>query len=323
MYSSPHSAPCAASINEMQEEKTMEPRNPKLPAEAVQLYNEFIHGHISRREFFDGAKKFAVGGLAAGAIIDALMPDYAAAQQVSKTDARLKTSYETVQSPMGNGTIKGYLARPANAGNNKLPAVLVIHENRGLNPHIEDVARRLAVANFMAFAPDALTSVGGYPGDDVKGGELFGKVDRAKMTEDFVAAAYWLKNRPDSTGKIGATGFCFGGGVANTLAVRMGADIAAVAPFYGGPPMAADVAKIKAAVLVHHGALDTRLAMTWPDYDKQLTAAGVPHEGHIYEGAVHGFNNDATPERYNKAAADFAFNRTIEWFNKYVRTASS
>ncbi|HYS24468.1 MAG TPA: dienelactone hydrolase family protein, partial [Vicinamibacterales bacterium] len=237
----------------------MEPRKPKLPAEAVQLYNEFIHGHISRREFFDGAKKFAVGGLAAGAIIDALMPDYAAAQQVSKTDARLKTSYETVQSPMGNGTIKGYLARPANAGNNKLPAVLVIHENRGLNPHIEDVARRLAVANFMAFAPDALTSVGGYPGDDVKGGELFGKVDRAKMTEDFVAAAYWLKNRPDSTGKIGATGFCFGGGVANTLAVRMGADIAAVAPFYGGPPMAADVAKIKAAVLVHHGALDTRL----------------------------------------------------------------
>jgi carboxymethylenebutenolidase len=309
-----------AGVNEIQEEKTMEPRKPKLPPEAVQLYNEFIHGHISRREFFDGAKKFAVGGLAAGTIIDALMPDYAAAQQVSKTDARLKTSYETVQSPMGNGTIKGYLARPASAGNNKLPAILVVHENRGLNPHIEDVARRLAVANFMAFAPDALTSVGGYPGDDVKGGELFGKVDRAKMTEDFVAAAYWLKNRPDSTGKIGATGFCFGGGIANTLAVRLGADIAAVAPFYGGPPMAADVAKIKAAVLVHHGALDTRLAMTWPDYDKQLTAAGVPHEGHIYENAVHGFNNDATPERYNKTAADFAFNRTIEWFNKYVRT---
>jgi carboxymethylenebutenolidase len=301
----------------------MEPRKPKLPIEAVQLYNEFIHGHISRRDFFEGAKKFAVGGLAAGTIIDLLMPDYAAAQQVSKTDARLKTSYETVQSPMGNGSIKGYLARPANAGNNKLPGVLIVHENRGLNPHMEDVARRFALLNFMAFAPDGLTSIGGYPGDDVKGGELFGKVDRNKMTEDFVAAAYWLKNRPDSTGKIGATGFCFGGGIANTLAVRMGADIAAVAPYYGAPPMAADVAKIKAAVLVHHGALDTRLASTWPDYDKQLAAAGVPHEGHIYEGAVHGFNNDATPERYNKAAADASWKSTVDWFNKYVRTAST
>jgi carboxymethylenebutenolidase len=298
----------------------MEPRKPKLPAEAVQLYNEFIHGHISRREFFDGAKRFAVGGLAAGTIIDMLMPDYAAGQQVTKTDERLKTSYETVPSPMGNGSIKGYLARPKSVLDMKLPAVLIVHENRGLNPHMEDVARRFALANFMAFAPDALTSIGGYPGDDVRGGEMFGKVDRNKMTEDFVAAAYWLKNRADCTGKIAATGFCFGGGVANTLAVRLGADIAAVAPFYGAVPMAADVAKIKAAVLVHHGALDTRLAMTWPDYDKQLTAAGVPHEGHIYEGAVHGFNNDATPERYNKAAAEFAFNRTVEWFNKYVRT---
>jgi len=300
----------------------MEPRKPKLPIEAVQLYNEFIHGHISRREFFEGAKKFAVGGLAAGTIIDMLMPDYAAAQQVSKTDARLKTGYETVQSPMGNGTIKGYLARPASAGTNKLPGVLIIHENRGLNPHMEDVARRFALLNFMAFAPDGLTSVGGYPGDDVKGGELFGKVDRNKMTEDFVAAAYWLKNRPDSTGKIGATGFCFGGGIANTLAVRMGADIAAVAPYYGAPPMAGDVAKIKAAVLVHHGEMDTRLASTWPDYNKQLAAAGVPHEGHIYPGAVHGFNNDATPERYNKAAADASWKSTVDWFNKYVRNSS-
>src|SRR5882762_10191012 len=301
----------------------MEPNKPKVPPEAIELYNQYIHGEINRRDFLEQAKRFAVGGLALSAFVEAMMPNYAAAQQVSKTDERLKTSYETVQSPQGNGTIKGYLARPVSVLAAKLPGVLIVHENRGLNPHMEDVARRFALMNFMAFAPDALTSVGGYPGDDVKGGELFGKVDRNKMTEDFVAAAYWLKNRPDSTGKIGATGFCFGGGVANTLAVRMGADIAAVAPFYGGPPMAADVAKIKAAVLVHHGALDTRLAMTWPDYDKQLTAAGVPHEGHIYEGAVHGFNNDATPERYNKAAADFAFNRTIEWFNKYVRTASS
>src|SRR5437762_9088421 len=300
----------------------MAPRKATLPPEAVELYNEFIHGHISRREFFAGAQRFAIGGLAAGTIIDALMPDYAAGQQVSKTDERLVTGYQTVPSPMGSGNIKGYLARPVSVGNMKLPGVIIIHENRGLNPHMEDVARRFALANFMAFAPDGLSPVGGYPGDDVRGGELFGKVDRNKMLEDFVASAYWLKNRADCTGKIGATGFCFGGGVANTLAVRLGADIAAVAPFYGAVPMAADVAKIKAAVLVHHGALDTRLAMTWPDYDKQLTAAGVPHEGHIYEGAVHGFNNDATPERYNKAAAEFAWNRTIEWFNKYVRTAA-
>lgn len=291
---------------------------PRVPAEAVEAYNNFIHGHLDRRRFFDQLKNIAGAG-AAVALYEALTPDYAAAQQVSPTDSRLKTSRETVPSPMGNGEIKGYLARPAAAGNNKLPAILVVHENRGLNPHIEDIARRLALANFMAFAPDGLTSVGGYPGDDVKGGELFAKVDRNKMQEDFVAAAYWLKNRPDSTGKIGVTGFCFGGGVANALAVRMGADLAAAVPYYGGPPMAADVPKIKAAVLVHHGEKDTRLAPTWADYDKQLTAAGVPHEGYIYPDAVHGFNNDATPERYNKTAADQAWQRTLAWFNKYVR----
>jgi carboxymethylenebutenolidase len=296
----------------------MNTTRPHVPAEAIEAYNEFIHEHLDRRRFMDQLKNIA-GASAAIALYEALTPDYAAAQQVSPTDSRLKTSRETVPSPMGNGSIKGYLARPASAGTNKLPAILVVHENRGLNPHIEDIARRLAVANFMAFAPDGLTFVGGYPGDDVKGGELFGKVDRGKMTEDFVAAAYWLKNRPDSTGKIGVTGFCFGGGIANTLAVRMGGDLAAAVPFYGGPPMAADVAKIKAAVLVHHGEKDTRLASTWPDYDKELTAAKVPHEGYIYADAVHGFNNDATPERYNKAAADQAWTRTIAWFNKYVR----
>jgi carboxymethylenebutenolidase len=220
---------------------------------------------------------------------------------------------------MGNGSIKGYLARPASAGTNKLPAILVVHENRGLNPHIEDVARRLAVANFMAFAPDGLTSLGGYPGDDDKGGQMFGMVDRNKMTEDFVASATWLKNRADCTGKIGATGFCFGGGIANILAERLSGDIAAVAPFYGGNPPLADVPKIKAAVLVHHGGEDMRLVMAWPMYEAALKAANVTYEAHIYPGAVHGFNNDATPERYNKAAADAAFSRTIEWFNKYVR----
>ena len=297
---------------------------PKLPIEAVELYTRYIHGEISRRSFLNGVNKFAVAGLTAGAIVDALMPNYAAAQQISKTDERIKASYVTVQSPQGNGSIKGYLVRPVSADTRdatplKLPGILVVHENRGLNPHIEDVTRRLALANFMAFAPDALTSVGGYPGDDNQGGQLFAKVDNAKKTEDFVASAIWLKARPDCTGKIGVTGFCYGGGISNTLAVRLGADLAAAAPFYGGAPPAADVAKIKAAILVHHGALDTRLAEAYPAYDAALKAANVPHEGHIYPGAVHGFNNDATPERYNKAAADEAWRRTIEWFDKYVR----
>jgi len=302
----------------------MEPTKPRIPREAVQLYDLFIHGEISRRNFLDGVQRFAAGGLTSAAIVQALMPNYAAAQQVSRNDERIKASYETVQSPQGNGNIKGYLVRPASADTrsatpSKLPGVIVVHENRGLNPHIEDVARRFAMANFMAFAPDGLTSLGGYPGDDYKGGQMFMKVDGKKMTEDFVAAAMWLKNRSDCTGKIGATGFCYGGGIANTLAVRLGPDIAAVAPFYGGPPAKDDVAKIKAAVLVHHGALDTRLASSWPAYDAALKEAGVPHEGYIYPDAVHGFNCDATPERYNKAAADLAWQRTIDWFNKYMR----
>jgi carboxymethylenebutenolidase len=305
----------------------MHPEKPKLPTEAIELYNRYIHGEIGRRDFLSGVKRFAVAGLTAGAIVDALMPNYAAAQQVSKTDERIKGSYVTVPSPQGNGSIKGYLVRPFSADTReatpvKLPAVLVVHENRGLNPHIEDITRRFALANFMAFAPDALTSVGGYPGDDAKGGELFGKVDTAKKLEDFVAAALWLKGRADCTGKIGVTGFCYGGGIANSLAVRLGADLAAAAPFYGGAPPAADVPKIKAAILVHHGALDTRLAEAWPAYEQALKAANVVHEGHIYPGAVHGFNNDATPERYNKAAADQAWQLTIDWFNKYVRSST-
>lgn len=300
----------------------MERNTSQVPQEAIDLYNRYIHGEISRRDFMDGAKRYAVAGLGAAAIVEGLMPNYAAAQQVSPTDARLKTEYATVPSPNGNGSIKGYLVRPANAGTNRLPAILVVHENRGLNPHIEDVARRLGVANFMAFAPDGLTSVGGYPGDDEKGGALFGKVDRTKMAEDLYAAAMWLKNRPDSTGRLGVTGFCFGGGISNSLAVRMGADLAAAVPFYGGAPPAADVPKIKAAVLVHHGGEDTRLVMAWPEYEAALKAARVTYEGYIYPGAVHGFNNDATPQRYNKAAADQAWQRTVAWFNKHVRTTS-
>jgi carboxymethylenebutenolidase len=265
-----------------------------------------------------------VAGLTAAGLVDLLMPNYAAAQQVSKTDDRIKASYETIPSPQGNGSIRGYLVRPVSADTRsatvaKLPGVLVIHENRGLNPHIEDVARRFALANFMAFAPDALTSAGGYPGNDAQGGEMFGKIDNDKKFEDMLAAARWLKARPDGNGKIGATGFCYGGGVSNALAVRMGADLAAAAPFYGGAPMEADVPKIKAAILVHHGALDARLVAAWPAYETALKAAGVTYQGHIYPNAVHGFNCDATPERYNKAAADLAWQRTVEWFDKYVR----
>jgi carboxymethylenebutenolidase len=297
----------------------MDPTKPNVPPEAIEAYNLYIHGEIDRRSFMDRVKSVAVGTVAAGAIVDLLMPNYAAAQQVKPNDDRLKTETATVPSPQGNGSIKGYLVRPAKAGNTKLPAVLVVHENRGLNPHIEDIARRLALENFMTFAPDTLTSLGGYPGDDAKGGEMFGKIDRAKMSEDLFAAATWLKNRADSTGKLGVTGFCFGGGIANALAVRMGSDLAAAVPYYGGAPPIADVPKIKAAVLVHHGAADTRLVQAWPEYDAALTAAKVPHEGHIYADAVHGFNNDATPQRYNKAAADESWKRTVEWFNKYLR----
>lgn len=299
----------------------MEQARPTVPAEAIEAYNLYIHGDIDRRSFMGRVQKVAVSALAAAAIVDQLMPNYAAAQQVAPTDARLKTEYATVPSPNGNGSIKGYLVRPASAGTNRLPAILVVHENRGLNPHIEDVARRLALENFMTFAPDGLTSVGGYPGDDVQGGQLFGKVDRAKMAEDLFAAATWLKARPDSTGRLGVTGFCFGGGISNSLAVRMGSDLAAAVPFYGGAPPETEVPKIKAAVLVHHGSEDQKLVAAWPTYEKALKAAGVVHEGHIYPGAVHGFNNDATPQRYNKAAADEAWKLTVAWFNKYVRNA--
>lgn len=287
-----------------------------FPQELLDIFHLYVHGDIDRRAFFDRAAKFAVGGVTVAGLFEALRPNYAWAQQVAKDDARIRTEYATVQSPQGNGSIKGYLARPAAAG--KHPAVLVVHENRGLNPYIEDVARRLATENFIAFAPDGLTSVGGYPGDDERGGQLFGKVDRAKMTEDFIAAANWLKARPDSTGRIGVVGFCFGGAISNTLAVRM-PDLGAAVPFYGGAPAAEDVPKIKAAVLVHHGELDTRLVQAWPAYEAALKANNIRHEGYVYPKANHGFHNDTTP-RYDEAAAKLAWQRTLGWFNKYLRS---
>lgn len=287
------------------------------PQELLSLFDRYVHGEIGRRDFLDGAQKFATGSLTAMAIWESLRPNYAWAQQVAKDDSRIKTESATVPSPQGNGSIRGYLARPAKAGG-KLPGVLVVHENRGLNPYIEDVARRLATADFIAFAPDGLTSVGGYPGDDEKGGAAFNKVDKPKMTEDFVAAARWLKARSDCTGKIGVVGFCFGGGIANTLAVRLGSDLSAAVPFYGGQPPAADAAKINAPLLLQYASLDARITGNWPAFEEALKANHVTYTAHIYEGANHGFHNDTTP-RYDEANAKLAWQRTLDFFNKYLR----
>ena len=292
-----------------------------VPRELLDDLDLYVHGNMDRRTFIDRCSKYVVGGLTATALFEALAPNYAWAEQVAKDDKRITAEYATVPSPEGNGSIKGYLVRPVKASATaKVPAVLVVHENRGLNPYIEDVARRLGTENFMAFAPDGLTSVGGYPGNNEEGGTLFAKVDRAKMTDDFVAAANWLRARPESTGKLGVVGFCFGGGIANTLAVRLGADLAAAAAFYGSAPPVADVPKIKAAVLVHHGELDKRLVDGWPAYEAALKAANVRYEGYVYPSANHGFHNDTTP-RYDEAAAKLAWQRTVGWFNKYLRTS--
>jgi carboxymethylenebutenolidase len=288
-----------------------------FPQDLLNLFDLYVHGNIDRRSFFEGAQKFAVGGVTVAALFESLKPNYAWAEQVPKDDKSLKTERATVPSPKGNGSINGYLVRPANA-TGKLPAVLVVHENRGLNPYIEDVARRLGKANFMAFAPDGLTSVGGYPGDDEKGAAAFGKVDRPKMTEDFEAAARWLKARNDCNGKVGVVGFCFGGGIANTLAVRMGADLNAAVAFYGAQPSAEDTAKIKAPLLLHYASLDAGITGRWPAYDQALKANKVQHEGFVYEGANHGFHNDTTP-RYDEVAAKLAWQRTLDFFNKNLR----
>ncbi len=311
---------------ELWEERAMDEDRKTLPAEAVDLYTRFIHGEISRRAFMDGAKTFAVSGLTAGAIIDALMPNYALGQQVRKDDERIETRYVSIPSPNGNGTIRGYFTRSRSADTRdatpaKLPGVIVIHENRGLNPHTEDVARRFALENFMAFAPDALTSLGGYPGDDYKGGLMFAKIDKAKLAQDFIAAAMWMKARPDCTSKIAATGFCFGGGAANALAVALGPDLAAAAPFYGAATKPDDVPRIKAAILINHGDLDKAAVAGYPAQEASLKANNIRYEGHLWPNSVHGFFNDATPERYNKVTAPQAWNRTIAWFNQYAREA--
>jgi carboxymethylenebutenolidase len=286
------------------------------PQELLDIFHEYQHGDISRRDFMDRIKKFAVGGVTTAAIYESLKPNYAWAQQVPKEDSRIKTSYETVPSPQGNGSIKGYLAKPASA-TGKMPAVIVIHENRGLNPYIEDVARRFAVANFIAYAPDGLTSVGGYPGDDEKGAAKFREVNGPKMLEDFVAAASWLKSHPQSSGKIGAIGFCFGGGIVNQLAVRM-PDLGAGAPFYGRQPSAEDTAKIKAPLMLHYAGNDPGVDQGIPAFEAALKANSKKYEVFVYEGAQHGFHNDTTP-RYDEKAAKLAWQRTLEFFNKNLR----
>ncbi len=282
------------------------------------LFDAYVHGALDRRGFLDKAAKYAVGGVTASMMLDQLNPKFAEAQQVAKDDARLKAEYVQFVSPQGYGTMKGYLVRPAKAAG-KLPGVLVIHENRGLNPHIEDITRRIALDNFVAFAPDALTPLGGYPaaGED-EARALFQKLEQPKTREDMVAAAGFLKGHAECTGKIGVVGFCYGGGVSNFLATRL-PDLAVAVPFYGGPPPVEDVAKIKARLLIHYAGVDERINAAWPAFEAALKAAGVQYEMHMYPGTQHGFNNDTTP-RYDKAAAAEAWKRTMALFNSALRS---
>jgi len=279
--------------------------------ELLDLYDDYAHGRIDRRSLLQSAARFAVGGLTAEALLASLGPNYAWSQQVARDDPRLIAEYVEYASPKGAGAMRGYLARPRTA-QGKSPAVLVIHENRGLNPYIEDVTRRLAVAGFLAFGPDALTPLGGYPGNDDEGRALQEKREPEKMTQDFIAAAQLLKAHPISTGKVGVVGFCFGGGMANTLAVRIPDVVSAAAAFYGRQPAAEDVPKIRASLLLHYAELDKRINAGWPTYEAALKAAKVKYTAHIYPGVNHGFHNDTTP-RYDEAAARLAWQRTIDF----------
>lgn len=282
------------------------------------MYDDYAHSRIDRRTFLDRVSRYAVGGLTAAAILQALSPNYAFAQQVAKDDKRIKAEYAEYESPKGGGKMRGYLVKPADA-KDRQPGVLVVHENRGLNPYIEDVARRVATAGFVAFAPDALTPLGGYPGDDEKGKELQAKRDGEQMVEDFIAAAMWLQREKDCDGRLGVVGFCFGGLIANTLAVRIPPAIQAAVPFYGRQPAAADVQNIKAQLLLHYAELDARVNEGWPAYEEALKKAGVKYTAHIYPGVNHGFHNDTTP-RYDEAAAKLAWQRTVEFFEKTLRS---
>lgn len=280
-------------------------------------FDLYVHGLISRREFLNRSARFAVGSVTAAALLDSLQPNFAWAQQVPKDDSRIKAEYAEYPSPKGNGTMKGYLARPANASG-PLPAVVVIHENRGLNPYIEDVVRRLALEGYLAFAPDALAVVGGYPGDEDKAREMFARLDPGKRTEDMVAAAEFLKAHPESNGKLGVIGFCYGGGVAGILAVRM-PDLAAAVPFYGAQPPASEVAAIKAPLQIHYAGLDDRINAGWPAFEKALKDNGKTYEMHMYDDVHHGFHNDTTP-RYDEKTASLAWRRSLDFFDRHLKS---
>jgi carboxymethylenebutenolidase len=287
-----------------------------FPPEVLKLFDGYVHGTMSRRDFLDGAAKFAVGGFTAAAMLEALKPNFAWAQQVAKDDARIRVDYLDYPSPQGSGRMRGYYARPAKIAG-KLPAVLVIHENRGLNPYIEDVARRLALLDFLAFAPDALTPVGGYPGDEDTARKLFAGLDPKKRIEDLAAAADFIKTRPEYGGRYGVVGFCFGGTISNLFATRM-PDLAAAVPFYGSAAPLEDVPKIRAPLLIHLASDDERINVQYPPYEAALKAHGKRYEIHMYPNTQHGFHNDTTP-RYDEAAAKLAWQRTVDFFNLHLR----
>ena len=287
--------------------------------ELLALFDAYVHGALDRRGFIDKASKYAVGGVTAAMMLDQLSPKFAEAQVVKPEDERIKTQYVEYDSPQGNGKMKGYLVRPANT-TGKLPGVVVVHENRGLNPHIEDIARRLALDNFVAFAPDALFPLGGYPGSEDKAREIFPKLDQTKTREDFVTALGWLKARPETNGRVGAVGFCYGGGIVNMLATRV-PDLLAGVAFYGSAPTLEDVPKIKASLIIQSAETDERINAGWPAYEAALKAADVKYERFLYPGTQHGFNNDTTP-RYDAAAAKLAWERTVAFFNKQLRPAA-
>jgi len=281
----------------------------------LKLFDGYVHGFISRREFLDQAAAYAVGGVTAAALLESLSPDFAAGQQVAETDPRLFARFVEYDSPQGYGTMRGYLVRPAGTSERR-PGIVVVHENRGLNPHIEDVARRLGLEGYLAFAPDALTPLGGYPGDEDSARALFRDLDRAKTAEDFVAAAGFLQAHPECTGNVGCVGFCFGGGIANMLAVRI-PNLRAAVPYYGGQPAAEEVPSIQAPLQLHYGGLDERINAGWPAYEAALQANNKNYEAYIYEGANHAFNNDTTP-RFDEDAAALAWSRTLEFFGLYL-----
>ena len=287
-----------------------------FPQEVLDVFDHYVHGEIGRREFIDRAARYAVGGMSAVAMLEALRPNYALAQQVARNDPRILAESVTYPSPKGSGTMRGYFVKPANA-TGKLPGIVVIHENRGLNPYIEDVARRLAIANYLAFAPDALAPLGGYPGDEEKAAKLFASLDPAKRTEDLMEAVPYLESRPECNGRVGAVGFCFGGGIVNMMAVRFPA-LAAAVSFYGVQPSAADTARIKAPLLIHYAGLDTRIDAGWPAWKAALDANHVRYAEYTYPNVNHGFHNDTTP-RYDEAAATLAWSRTLAFLDRHLR----